>query len=102
MLIDEDGGESVVVVSAATDEGLHALRAFLSERSRRGATDPGGPQRHAANLALSALARAVAAPQAELASQDLQEALAALGQIDGQHGVEDLLDRIYRRFCMGK
>ena len=95
-------GSPQFVVSAATDEGLPALRAFLAERSRRGATDPGGPQRHAAKLALSALERAVAAQQAELASQDLQEALAALGQIDGQHGVEDLLDRIYRRFCMGK
>ena len=95
-------GSPQFVVSAATDEGLPALLAFLAERSRRGATDPGGPQRHAAKLALSALERAVAAQQAELASQDLQEALAALGQIDGQHGVEDLLDRIYRRFCMGK
>jgi tRNA modification GTPase len=90
------------VVSAATGHGLSELRAFLAERSRRGAADPGGPQRHAATLALAALERAVASPQAELASQDLQDALAALGQIDGQHGVEDLLDRIYRRFCMGK
>ncbi len=95
-------GAPQFVVSASTGDGLPALRAFLAERSRRGAADPGGPQRHAATLALAALKRAVASPQAELASQDLQEALAALGQIDGQHGVEDLLDRIYRRFCMGK
>jgi tRNA modification GTPase len=95
-------GAPQFVVSASTWDGLPALRAFLAERSRRGAADPGGPQRHAATLALAALERAVASPQAELASQDLQEALAALGRIDGQHGVEDLLDRIYRRFCMGK
>jgi tRNA U34 5-carboxymethylaminomethyl modifying GTPase MnmE/TrmE len=38
----------------------------------------------------------------ELLCHDLQRALAALARIDGTHSPEDLLDRIFGRFCLGK
>ena len=42
------------------------------------------------------------APLGELASADLELALQELDAIDGTHSPEDLLDRIFARFCLGK
>ncbi len=89
-------------VSARTGEGLCALHDFLALHCRGGALDPGAPIRHALADASAAIERAAMATQAELASQDIQEALRSLQQVDGSHCVEDLLDRIYSRFCLGK
>lgn len=89
-------------VSARTGMGIDALAAHLARHGRSGAFDPGGPVRHAMAGAVAALGRAATAEQAELASQDAQDALRCLQQIDGSHGVDDLLDRIYGRFCLGK
>jgi tRNA modification GTPase len=50
----------------------------------------------------AALRRAGAAAQAELAAEDLRLALRALGRITGQVGVEDILDIVFRDFCIGK
>jgi len=92
--------------SARTGAGIGELRAFLCQQSRGGARDLGGALRPALDLAVAAAARAAAALAdglgAELASVDLQSALQALGEIDGSHGVDDLLERIYARFCLGK
>ena len=49
-----------------------------------------------------ALARAAAAPESELAAEDLRLAVRALGRITGAVDVEDLLDVIFRDFCIGK
>jgi tRNA modification GTPase len=38
----------------------------------------------------------------ELAAEDLRLAVRALGRITGAVGVEDLLDVIFRDFCIGK
>lgn len=89
-------------VSSRTGAGLDALREHLARHSRSGAFDPGAPVRHALADAAAALERAATAAQAELASHDAQDALRQLGRIDGSHGVDDLLDRIYGRFCLGK
>ena len=88
--------------SAHTGQGLGELRAFLLRHARTGARDAGAPVRHALVRAATALLRAASATAPELCSQDLQEALRAFDDIDGSHGVEDLLDRIYGRFCLGK
>ncbi|HTC08336.1 MAG TPA: tRNA uridine-5-carboxymethylaminomethyl(34) synthesis GTPase MnmE, partial [Acetobacteraceae bacterium] len=50
----------------------------------------------------SHLARATDADLPELMAEDLRLALRALGRITGQVGVEDLLDTIFSRFCIGK
>lgn len=61
-------------------------------------------ERHRAALAdaLSHLDRALAAQLPELFAEDLRMALRAVGAITGRVHVEDLLDRIFRDFCIGK
>ncbi len=41
-------------------------------------------------------------PQPELTSEDLRLAVRHLGRITGRVDVEDLLDVIFRDFCIGK
>jgi len=48
------------------------------------------------------LSRASVAFMAELAAEDLRLALRALGRIVGRVDVEDVLDVIFRDFCIGK
>jgi tRNA modification GTPase len=52
--------------------------------------------------ARDAVARARTAGAAELAAVELQDALAALDEVDGRSTPEDVLDRIFARFCLGK
>ncbi|HRJ12780.1 MAG TPA: tRNA uridine-5-carboxymethylaminomethyl(34) synthesis GTPase MnmE [Alphaproteobacteria bacterium] len=58
--------------------------------------------REALEETLSALQRAITAQSAELIAEDLRLALRALGRITGRVDVEDLLDKIFRDFCIGK
>jgi tRNA modification GTPase len=95
-------------ISVRTGAGMNTLRARLAA-STRALTDTAGPPpltraRHRAALqdAAACLARAASADLAELRAEDLRLALRALGRITGQIGVEDLLDTIFRHFCIGK
>jgi tRNA modification GTPase len=38
----------------------------------------------------------------ELRAEDLRLALRAIGRITGSVGVEDILDTLFARFCIGK
>ena len=64
--------------------------------------------RHAEALerAREALRRAATAAAAEepgeIVALELRESLAAIGEVTGQGVGEDLLDRIFSRFCIGK
>tara|TARA_B100000676_G_scaffold77505_1_gene77134 strand:- start:1635 stop:2852 length:1218 start_codon:yes stop_codon:yes gene_type:complete len=58
--------------------------------------------REAVAECLAALERSLAAPLPELAAEDLRLAMRALGRITGQVDVEDLLDIVFRDFCIGK
>ncbi|HEY0106324.1 MAG TPA: tRNA uridine-5-carboxymethylaminomethyl(34) synthesis GTPase MnmE, partial [Rhizomicrobium sp.] len=58
--------------------------------------------RHALQEALAALRRAAGAGQAELMAEDLRLAMRAIGRITGRVDVEDLLDIVFRDFCIGK
>ena len=58
--------------------------------------------RQALEEAVSALRRSLSAPLAELRAEDLRLALRNLGRITGTVDVEDLLDVIFRDFCIGK
>ena len=101
--------EAVCVVSAKTGEGLEALIARLSEEAARrmsgGSTEPAITRaRHRAALseAAQALARAGEVKETELMAEDLRLAARALGRIAGRVDVEDLLEVIFRDFCIGK
>ncbi|MEC7583569.1 MAG: GTPase [Planctomycetota bacterium] len=102
--------EPVWVCSATQGTGIDELRAFLVEQSAGGAREPGWPVRAAAEAARDSVARVLSAPpelSAELLGAELQQALAELAVFEaaeqgGSHSAEPLLDRIFRRFCLGK
>jgi tRNA modification GTPase len=110
------GGAStrrVVPVSAARGEGLEELRSALVEmlgahRGEGGIGVAAGNPRHAEALerACAALGRAGVAGRAgepgEIVALELRESLAAIGEVTGKTSGEDLLDRIFSRFCIGK
>lgn len=103
-----------LVTSAATGRGVAMLRAAIAGRLREGG--PGGhgegsastTARSAEGLAsaarsLAAAAAAVAARHGdELVAVDLRQAVDDLGRVVGAVITDDLLDRIFRRFCIGK
>ncbi len=97
-----------VGVSARTGEGLEALRAILGNAACTLTQAQGPPPltqaRHRASLqeAGARLAAAQIADLPELRAEDLRLALRALGRITGSVGVEDILDTLFARFCIGK
>jgi tRNA modification GTPase len=105
----------VVAVSATAGTGLEDLRAALAELLGAGGAPAAGGLagavgnlRHAealerARAALGGAAR-VAAESApgEIVALELREALAALGEVTGRSVGEDLLERIFSKFCVGK
>ena len=60
--------------------------------------------RHALREALAHLQHGQAAPQdqPELLAEDLRLAMRAIGRITGVVDVEELLDFVFRDFCIGK
>ncbi|HRI76432.1 MAG TPA: tRNA uridine-5-carboxymethylaminomethyl(34) synthesis GTPase MnmE [Alphaproteobacteria bacterium] len=96
-------------LSVRTGQGMED---FIKELTRRMAgllgSGTGAPaltrQRHRSALeeAQEHLVRAQSAVLPELAAEDLRMALRALGRITGRVHVEELLDKIFRDFCIGK
>lgn len=97
-----------IPISAATGAGMDTLHARLAEQAQALTQSAGPPPltraRHRAALTETAacLARAAIAPLPELRAEDLRLAQRALGRITGAVGVEDLLDSLFRQFCIGK
>ncbi|MCA8932625.1 MAG: tRNA uridine-5-carboxymethylaminomethyl(34) synthesis GTPase MnmE [Rhodospirillaceae bacterium] len=102
------GGVPALWVSALTGAGLAELEAALAERAGGLAALAAGlgPTRTRHRAALqdtkAALVRALATAEPELAAEDLRVAATALGRITGRIDVEDLLDVVFRDFCIGK
>jgi tRNA modification GTPase len=101
-------GIPVHPLSLATGQGFAEARAALAARVRELADSGGVPvltrARHRAALesAAAALARAGRTQGVELAAEDMRLAGRALGRITGRIDVEDILDVIFRDFCIGK
>ena len=109
-------GQPALAVSAKTGDGIDDLLVRISERV--GAMmDVGGSSapaltrarhREALEQCRTALGRYLEGPaqglpaSPELAAEDLRLAARALGRITGRVDVDDILDVIFRDFCIGK
>ncbi len=103
----------VISLSVSTGEGLDDLLTALAEKLEKAFHVPRGTpsltrQRHRQNVEESRdhLAAALAGMNSgalpELIAEDLRLAVRALGRITGRVDVEDLLDVIFKDFCIGK
>ncbi len=105
------GAESIVT-SAATGQGLDDLRLAIADRIRRHEREgdlPAGTAARCRGSILSARLALRSAAQAiqngagdELVAFDLRQAVDELGKVVGAVVTDDILDRIFRRFCIGK
>ena len=95
-------------VSAKTGEGLADLVDMLSSKA---AARLGGGEapvltrarhRHALEEAAQSLAMIGDTPEPELAAEHIRLALRAIGRITGRVDLDELLDVIFRDFCIGK
>ena len=105
-----------VPISARTGAGLDQLEAVMARLARdffpQAQGDAYGQlltnerQTQAASRALQAVQRALEALEAGVTPDalltDVEEALEALGELTGQSVREDVTDRIFSRFCVGK
>ncbi|MEO5374438.1 MAG: tRNA uridine-5-carboxymethylaminomethyl(34) synthesis GTPase MnmE [Alphaproteobacteria bacterium] len=101
-------GRTAFGVSALHGDGVESLLAELQRivAERWSMTDGPVPTRtrHRAALmdCVSALERARGAEMPDLKAEDVRLAARALGRITGRVEVEELLDVIFRDFCIGK
>jgi tRNA modification GTPase len=103
---------AAVETSSLTGEGIEGLRSELRQQAIAAAGAHGDVVastaarcRESLQLAGQSLqrARAVAETgQEELAAADIRVALDELGKVVGAVYTDDLLDRIFSRFCIGK
>ena len=108
----EAGVEDVFVVSARSGAGFDGLERRLVQIVRERLETDEAPlvtrarHRELVEEALGAVERALEGARigmgAELVSEDLRLAARALGRITGAIDAEDLLDRIFSQFCVGK
>ncbi len=102
-------GFDLVRISAETGEGLGelvaAIKRCIEKRFKTGAAHSGltrARHREALNECLAALGRAREAADLELFAEDLRLGARSLGRLTGRVDVEDILDRIFSEFCIGK
>jgi tRNA modification GTPase len=98
---------SALPVSALTGEGIDRLLTLLGERVAQtyrieAPVLTRARHRQALQEAAASLRRSFSAALPELRAEDLRLALRSLGRITGAVDVEDLLDVIFRDFCIGK
>ncbi|HEV7415853.1 MAG TPA: tRNA uridine-5-carboxymethylaminomethyl(34) synthesis GTPase MnmE [Tianweitania sediminis] len=96
-------------ISTSTGEGLDELVQLLGEQVQSRASSAGlvlpvrSRQVHHIENCAAALQRALRdGMPLELCAEELRQAADALGRVTGAIGVEDLLDHIFSRFCIGK
>jgi tRNA modification GTPase len=96
-------------ISLKTGQGVSMLLKMLQQKVQH-KLEGGAPaltrprHRHALREAVAHLQHGLAAPQdqPELLAEDLRLAMRAIGRITGQVDVEELLDFVFRDFCIGK
>jgi tRNA modification GTPase len=108
--ISPPGGVEMIAVSASSGEGIEDLETWLTAEvvKRLGARETPALSRarhrqgvtRALDHLVAAQARLINAP--ELASAEIHQALRALEGLTGRIDVEDVLDRVFSQFCIGK
>ena len=103
---------AVVQLSSVTGEGLDALENAIRDLYPAGAPGESGAlltdqrQEEAARRAADAVRRAADALSSSLTPDavltDVEEALDALGELTGRTAKEEIVSRIFERFCVGK
>ena len=110
---EKDEFEFVFSASAEHGEGLDALLGALAEFAKdyfavgEMAVVTRARHRRALEDTAAALDRALTestqpSPREELIAEELRQAAVALGRLTGRVDVEDVLDKIFREFCIGK
>ena len=100
--------QATVAVSALDGDGVEGLLTLLGRRAAAALEGGGGPvmtrARHRVALgeAEVALRRALDAGLPELVAEDVRVAMRSIGRITGRVDVEDMLDVIFKEFCIGK
>src|SRR5690625_1075677 len=96
-------------VSAATDAGISELLELIRERLMSRVAEMGilaiERQRLAVKAARDSLERcrtSLKADLPEIAGEELRFAMVALDRLIGRFGTEDVLDKIFAGFCLGK
>ncbi len=104
-----EAADGVFHLSAATGEELVPLTARLIEEAERLvghgeilALANERQHRIVAECRAALIDAAEAEDDAVLVAEHLRHALAALGRLTGRVGVEDMLDALFGRFCIGK
>jgi len=105
-------GGSTVMISAKKDIGLDTLKKKISETALKGQTGPGSGivtntrHVHALEKALSSInsfsAEAAKNSSPEFLALELRDALDAVGEILGITTPDDILNKIFSSFCIGK
>ncbi len=105
----DDAGRFAGSVSAATGRGLAELRLRIADRvlgarAHKGSEAAALHPRHERALRETSkrLAHALRATSSELTAAELRGALDALGELTGRCTADDLLGRVFARFCIGK
>ena len=103
---------AVVQLSSVTGEGLDQLEAAVAELFPAGSEGESGSlltdqrQEEAAQRARDAVRRAAEALESGLTPDavltDVEAALDALGELTGRSAKEEIVSRIFDRFCVGK
>lgn len=102
-----------LAISAVTGDGLASLRTQIVDRLVTDASETGELLGSTAARSRTALQRAIERLDAgreaaelsagdELVAVEIREAIASLGEVVGAVYTDDLLDRIFSRFCIGK
>ena len=109
---------SLVVTSVGTEQQAVEISeelvarclagAALADAARRLTASADPPRltrarhRAAVSAAKAALEAALAADMPELRGEELRVSVRELGRLTGAVGVEDVLDAVFRQFCIGK
>ncbi len=103
----DHGGHPGLRLSARTGEGMDTLLSVLLKKAA--ALLPGEGdyalhlrQREGVSLLHHHLAAAVASDDLLVAAEELRQARRAIDALSGQAGTDDMLDRLFSGFCIGK